>query len=216
MSFAIFSRFRVLPVTIIAALMMLGVRIGDLWQAVEHGGGIVGVSQSMAQTAPAAPAAARPAVPAAAPAGPAARQPVDVSDAQAQLLQDLGKRRDALDQRAHALDQREALLSAAEKRVEQKVAELTKLKGDIQAMLSQLDAKHQAQLDSLVKIYETMKPTDAARIFNQLQMPVLLEVVQQMKATKTAPILAAMDPQKAQAVTMALAERKPLPVSATN
>ena len=58
-----------------------------------------------------------------------------------------------------------------------------------------------------MKIYETMKPHDAARIFEQLDMPVLLGVFGHMKERNAAPILAAMDPTKARAVTLALAER---------
>jgi flagellar motility protein MotE (MotC chaperone) len=58
-----------------------------------------------------------------------------------------------------------------------------------------------------VKIYETMKPKDAARIFEQLDMPVLLGVLERMKEMKSSAILAAMDASKAKAATMALAER---------
>ena len=58
---------------------------------------------------------------------------------------------------------------------------------------------------SLVKIYEKMKPKDAAQVFERLEMPVLLKVIERMKEAKTAPILAAMDPGKAKAVTVAIA-----------
>jgi flagellar motility protein MotE (MotC chaperone) len=60
----------------------------------------------------------------------------------------------------------------------------------------------------LVKTYETMKPKDAARIFDTLEMEVLIEVAQRMKEAKLAPVLAAMDPAKAQSVTVELAARR--------
>jgi flagellar motility protein MotE (MotC chaperone) len=58
----------------------------------------------------------------------------------------------------------------------------------------------------LVKIYENMKPSDAATIFNQLQMPILLSVIGSMSERKVAPVLASMDPKRAKEVTEELAE----------
>jgi flagellar motility protein MotE (MotC chaperone) len=50
-----------------------------------------------------------------------------------------------------------------------------------------------------------MKPRDAATIFNDLEMPVLLGVVDRMKDRTAAPILAAMQPEKARELTIKLA-----------
>ena len=57
-----------------------------------------------------------------------------------------------------------------------------------------------------------MKPKDAARIFEELDMEVLLEVIERMKERKTAPILAQMNPQRAKTVTLELAQRRELPL----
>ena len=54
-------------------------------------------------------------------------------------------------------------------------------------------------------------PQNAARIFEQLEMEILLDVVERMREAKTAPIFAAMDPSKAKSVTARLAERRALP-----
>ena len=67
------------------------------------------------------------------------------------------------------------------------------------------------ELKNLVLIYEKMKPKEAARIFDQLEMNVLLKVIDRMKSTKTAPVLAAMAPQRAKELTMRIAERRPMP-----
>ncbi len=128
-----------------------------------------------------------------------------------ELVRHLTERREELDGRARQLDQREALMVAAEKRLDQKLAELQGVRNEIQSLLKQIDDKQKAQLESLVRIYETMKPKDAARIFEALEMPVLLEVVERMKEAKTALILGAMDPIKAKDLTTALAERRRLP-----
>ncbi len=39
----------------------------------------------------------------------------------------------------------------------------------------------------LVKVYETMKPRDAAAIFNDMDLPVLLQVLDRMKEAKSRP-----------------------------
>ncbi|WP_404326770.1 MotE family protein [Aerophototrophica crusticola] len=171
-------------------------------------------AEHAAPPAPATPPA--PAAQAPAPAAPAGgSQPSAAgqtfSPTELELLQRLQERREQLDQRGRELDQREAMLAAAEQRFDQKIAELQKLRGEIQGLLRQVSEEQATQLDSLVKIYEAMKPADAAKIFNDLDNTVLLNVISRMKEGKTAPILAAMESKRAQQVTILLAERKKLP-----
>ena len=127
------------------------------------------------------------------------------------ILQQLKTRRAALDQRSEQLDQREALLQATEKRLDDKMTQLQTTRTQLQALTGQVDEQQQAQIASLVKIYETMKPAQAAAIFQQLDMPVLLQVLAKMKEAKSSLVLAAMDPAKAKAVTTELMKKKDLP-----
>lgn len=138
--------------------------------------------------------------------------PLTMSNEEIELLQRLGERRKALDKRAEELDRREALIKAAQKRLEEKIAKLDALKSTIEDLLVEYDDQQDKQLKRLVNIYEKMKADDAARIFENLEMPVLLKVVDRMNERRTAPILAEMDPEKAQALTLELAERRELPV----
>ncbi len=55
-----------------------------------------------------------------------------------------------------------------------------------------------------------MKPKAAAEIFNRLEMPILIRVVERMRAPKSADVLARMDPAKAKQVTAELAKRTEL------
>ena len=64
-----------------------------------------------------------------------------------------------------------------------------------------------------MKIYENMKPKDAARIFEQLEIDVLLLIAERMREARIAPILAKMSPAKAKAITVELATRRPIPKS---
>lgn len=138
--------------------------------------------------------------------------PFSLTDEEIELLQSLAERRRQLETRAMDMDQREILLEAAERRIDEKIVQLNQLQASIEALLEQHEAQEDAQLESLVRIYESMKPKDAARIFEQLDMAVLLQVIERMKERKTAPILAQMDPLRAKAITVELAQRRELPI----
>jgi flagellar motility protein MotE (MotC chaperone) len=214
-------RPRLLPAVVLAATMLLGFKTADL---VIDGGGMV-TPEARAQAAPpqqanlpqktspklenaSTPAPSAKSPPAAKPSPDAAAvDPQSLSPSEIGVLQQLSQRRAALDQRASELDQREVVLQAAEKRIDEKIAKLQDLQKSIAVDVHQRNAEEDARLQSLVKIYEAMKPKDAAQIFDQLSMPVLLSVLKRMKELKTAPILAAMDTGRAKAVTTALAER---------
>lgn len=146
---------------------------------------------------------------AAAPAAKSAiKDPLLLSPAEIEVLQQLSQRRTQLDQRAGELDQQQVVLQAVEKRIDDKLAKLEALQKSIQVSVDKENAADDARTQSLVKIYETMKPSDAAQILSQLDMPILLQMLSHMKEAKTAPILAAMDPAKAEAITTAMAKRQ--------
>ncbi|HWT96954.1 MAG TPA: hypothetical protein VN229_05045 [Terriglobales bacterium] len=141
-----------------------------------------------------------------------ARDPFNYTDEEVDVLQQLAKRRAELDQRARQLDEREALVKAAEQRMEQKMAELKALQATVQDLLKQRNAADEQQLQSLVKIYENMKPKAAAQIFEEMDMDVLLDVVARMNERKVAPILALVSPTRAKELTFELAQRRQMPI----
>lgn len=128
------------------------------------------------------------------------------SRSEIEVLQQLGDRRSKLEAREREIAMREQLLVAAEKRVESKVAELKEIEANIQSLLIQKEGEDETKIVSLVKVYENMKAKDAARIFDKLEMDVLLPVAQRMKEQKFAAVLAKMDSGAAQQLTVELAE----------
>ena len=78
-------------------------------------------------------------------------------------------------------------------------------------MLKEQDAQEKAKIKQLVAIYSNMKPLDAANIFNDLEMPVLLQVIKNMKERKVAPVIASMSREKARELTKELADQRKLP-----
>jgi flagellar motility protein MotE (MotC chaperone) len=128
-----------------------------------------------------------------------------------EVLQSLARRRGELDKREQALSAREALLTAAEQEVDRKITELNKLRSDLEALLGKQEKMEEERIASLVKIYENMKPKEAAEIFNTLDMDILLAVVSRMSERKTSPILASMNTDRARLLTIKLAEMRKLP-----
>ena len=97
---------------------------------------------------------------------------------------------------------------AAEQKVSARVTELQDLQNKLEALEATRKDHEDASWQGLVKLYEAMRPRDAATIFNDLEMPVLLQVVDRMKEAKAAPVLAAMQPDKARDLTAKLAQMR--------
>jgi flagellar motility protein MotE (MotC chaperone) len=209
-----------LPVTISTIALLLVVKCGILAKAVLTDGRYA--DTSVVTTANAADHGASsakkpsnlPGPPLAPPPGAAAPvdglakgpQPPVVSDSEKALLQDLRQRRQDLEARETAVAGREAVLGASEKRLDARVAELQSLRRSLEDLEAARKQKQEAGWQGLVKVYEAMKPRDAATIFNDLSMPVLLQVLDRMKDAKAAPVMAAMTPEKAREVTSELAQ----------
>lgn len=164
--------------------------------------------------APAATAKTTEGEKAAAPAGdlpPELSDPSAMSASEIAVLQSLSMRRGELDAQQREQEMREQLLAATEKKVNERIAELKSLEGKIVTLLGSRDEESEAQIASLVKVYESMKPKDSAKIFEKLDEDVLLNVAQRMKPQKIGAVLAEMDPSRAQTLTVQLAKRLELP-----
>jgi flagellar motility protein MotE (MotC chaperone) len=130
-----------------------------------------------------------------------------VSPAERAILESLQKRRAELDARAHDLDVREDLLRAAEKRVGSRIDELKDLEARVSAVLQQKDEGEAARFKNVVTMYENMKAKDAAKIFDGLDIKVLLDVAKEINPRRMSDILAQMAPENAQRLTVELAVR---------
>ncbi len=217
------KRVRLLPVLVAVAGLALAARLGDVWQ------GFAAMAQEtqgepqqfeLWRAEPAAGGEAGDAGDSAAPVDSGTApdgvfqlppDPLTMTDEEVNLLQSLSERREEIELRARSLEEREVLLQAAERRIEEKVAGLKSLQKVIEDLLNEHKEKTENQYESLVKIYENMKPKSAARIFEELELEVLLPVIARMKERKIAPILAKMNAEKAKTITTELAQRRRLP-----
>jgi flagellar motility protein MotE (MotC chaperone) len=141
-------------------------------------------------------------------ASPPAASPPPVTESEKTLLLELRQRRQELDAREQALTAREAVLAAAEGKLDQRVTELQALQQRLETLEAARNQRQDASWQGLVRLYTGMKPREAAKIFDDLETPVLLEIVDRMNERKAAPILAAMQPDRAREVTAKLAEMR--------
>ncbi len=162
----------------------------------------------------AAPAiAGAPAAGAAAPkAGPPMCLPIDlakeagISAAEFRLLQTLQERRQTLDTRERDIVTRENLLATTDAKIQERMSALKAVEGNLQKLLGQVDDLESQRITSLVRVYEKMKPKDAAAVWEGLDTEVLLKIAQKMKEQPLSLILAKMSPERAREVTRRLAE----------
>jgi flagellar motility protein MotE (MotC chaperone) len=155
--------------------------------------------------------------PAAAPAAPPEGKPVvlehmrTISAAERAVLERLQERRQELEQRARELDIREGLLTSAERRIEARINELKEVEARINAASAKKDEAEVARLKGVVTMYENMKAKDAARVFDRLDMRILIEVASQINPRRMSDILAQMSPEAAERLTVELATRSNQP-----
>jgi flagellar motility protein MotE (MotC chaperone) len=121
------------------------------------------------------------------------------------LLDRLAARRTELETYEQELALRASLIDAAEKRANERTSTLQALEAQIATLVDERKRLEEEQFTSIVSMYQTMKPKDAATIFNQLEIDILVRVAKMMSPRKMAPILAAMDTARAQELTVRLA-----------
>ena len=214
----IFDRIRprVLPMTIIGMAGLLTLKGAYLVQAA--GGAPAALATAGRAMLPPAQAATHQSAPPphgsethasqapAAVAAPAPPAEPPVNDAERAVLLDLRARRTVLEAREHAMTAREAMQVAAERRLTDRVTELTALQTRLEQLNQTRRERDDANWRGLVKTYEAMRPRDAAAILNELETPVLLQVLDRMREAKAALVLAAMLPDRARAATAGLAQ----------
>jgi flagellar motility protein MotE (MotC chaperone) len=133
--------------------------------------------------------------------------PPALSAAERAILERLQERRQELDKRARELDIREGLLADAEKRVDSKLTQIKEGQAQLTVAEQKKDEAEAARFKGLVTMYQTMKPRDAAKIFDRLEVNVLIEVASQINPRNMSEILAQMSPERAQLLTVELANR---------
>lgn len=207
-------RPRLLPMAIVAMAALFVVKAGGLFGALEAPAGVIAPARA-ADPPAAAPREVPPPVRAARPSAPplpvqavAAAAADPAAQAERALLEQLRARRAEIEAREQAVAAQEVMLQAAERRLSRRIEELAALQQRLEGLDRARGDREEAGWRGLVRTYETMRPRDAAAIFNDLEMPVLVEILDRMGERKAAPVIGAMRPEQARLVTTELARHR--------
>lgn len=229
------SGVRILPLVVLVGLMVLSMRVVNLFSEnsdkaeIAENTGVSMVQMAQAQAPATEEAATPPETPDAGdpgldnPAGLTMEgEPMEEGDVpptlggdptlftqeEIDLLQNLSVRRGELDRKEQRLDERESLIAAAEARIDAKIDEMKSLKTAIEGLVETKEVQEDDRIKKLISVYEKMKPKDAARIWNDLDMNILLQVALGMREANTAAVLSEMTPDRARALTSELAYKQ--------
>jgi flagellar motility protein MotE (MotC chaperone) len=182
--------------------------VRDLYDPISASGDVTG---SVAAPKPEAEAGGHgaPAQPAAAPEPP---PPQDMpkplpSAGERAVLESLQQRRQELETRSREMEVRDSLLKAAEKRIEQRLQDLKDAETRISGASAKRDEEDQAKFKSLVTMYENMKAKEAAKVFDRLDLRILVEIATKMNPRRMSDILGVMTPEAAERLTIEIANR---------
>ena len=142
------------------------------------------------------------------PEGGLEEAPNPISQAERVLLEQLRARRSELEAREQTIASRELVLAASERRLGQRIDELTQLQQRLEAMERTRGEREESGWRGLVRTYESMRPREAAAIFEELELPVVIQILDRMGERKMAPVIGAMRPEKARALTAELARHR--------
>lgn len=202
------QHFRILPMVIFMAVLTLSIRINNLFDTLKNPySQYISISQSNAfaeekdtketddlskileaNTSPQA-------------SSNEAQSNSTFSQSEIMILQELAERREALDIRSREIDKKAVQLRVAEQEIDKRLAQLRDYEQKLKKLIKEYNDKEKAKIDALVKVYSTMKPKDAARIFNTLDIEVTVALLKEMKPSTSSAILSQMQAEKAKDIT---------------
>ena len=138
-------------------------------------------------------------------------EPTGNLDTPEAILRSLTRERELVALQKAEIDKRQAEIALAEERLRVERASLTELKTSIETLLAQVEASQTDDLERLIAFYKNMKPADAARIIDDLDIETTIMILGTMNPRIAAPIMAKVSPVRARAVSKIILERSQLP-----
>lgn len=118
-----------------------------------------------------------------------------ISQAERSVLLELRQRREELDARETALRRRESLLAAAQQKLTERAEEMRALQSRLESLNRERRKLGDQSWQGLVKLYETMKPREAAAILAAMDPDRARQVTQELARLRTRTSPAAAPPQ---------------------
>jgi flagellar motility protein MotE (MotC chaperone) len=135
-------------------------------------------------------------------------RPLVLSAGDIPVLQSIQQRQAHLDEHEHQLARREEELRVLQQRVEEKLGLLTTLRKEIGALVEEKEAFEEKRFEHLVKVYEGMKPEEAASLFERLNEDTAVKMLFRMKEKRVGQILGFIKPEVAVKLSERLAAQR--------
>lgn len=123
------------------------------------------------------------------------------------MLKGFQKREARLAQQEKALADRQQALKLAGRQIDSKLARLEAAEQDLRRTMTMADTAAADDVDRLTKVYESMKPKQAAILFEEMSPEFAAGFLGRMRPEAAASIMAGLSPQAAHAFSVVLAGR---------
>lgn len=123
------------------------------------------------------------------------------------LMAALEERENRLTTREAALEERMQALSVAEETVTKRLAQLQQADAALRETIALAESASKQDLDRLTKVYENMKPQQAAALFEQMDPAFAAGFLGRMRPDAAAEIMAGLTPEAAHTFSVVLAGR---------
>ncbi len=125
----------------------------------------------------------------------------------AALMAALQDRQKQLDAEEARLADRKQSLNVAEAKLTEQLAAFDKAQKNLEKTLAMADQAAEKDLARMTTVYENMKPADAARIFEKMDVNFAAGLLARMRPDVAAKVLTGMKAENAYAVTLTIASR---------
>lgn len=114
-----------------------------------------------------------------------------------------------LKEKERVLQEKEEAIAVEDQRVKQRIDELEELQAEVMKYQKKNSESSEAQLKRLVKTIESMNPKKAAAMFGTMKDDLAVELMMNMKEKKVAGVLDLLDPERANLLSIRMAQRRP-------
>lgn len=123
------------------------------------------------------------------------------------LLAALKQREGDLDTREKTIADRAQALNVAEAKLAEQLAAFEKARGQLESTLASADQAAEKDIDRMTTVYEKMRPADAAKILDKMDVTFAGGLLARMRPEIAAQVMAGMSPEAAYAVTVSVTSR---------
>lgn len=106
------------------------------------------------------------------------------------------------------IEEQKKMLDLAHESIAKKIKDLERVKGELQEKQDHLNKDEKKNVHTMAKIYEAMKPAQAADIFNKLELTSLIQIIKHMNQKKASAIIASMEANRARQLTLEILSSK--------